>query len=74
MIRNVLDGPELLAQQNKPGLVLISSGTVVAANEGSIRLIFPPQIATSNDIPLIGKNIVDLGLVLLPGVLPVLWT
>jgi PAS domain S-box-containing protein len=74
MICDVLDGPEYLAHQRKPGLVLNSSGTVVAANEGSIRLIFAPQIATSNDVSLIGKNIVDLGLVLLPGVLPVLWT
>jgi hypothetical protein len=74
MICNVPDGPEYLAHQYKPGLVLSSSGTVVAANEGSIRLIFAFQIASSNDVSLIGKNIADLGLVLLPGVSPVLWT
>ncbi|KAH8706892.1 hypothetical protein GQ44DRAFT_777713 [Phaeosphaeriaceae sp. PMI808] len=66
---------KLLAHQFKPALVLDSSGTVVAVNEGSVRLISPHQNVTSdNNGSLIGKNIADLGLVLLPGVPPVLWT
>jgi hypothetical protein len=75
MVREVLDAPKLLAHQLKPALVLDSSGTVVAVNEGSVRLISLHQNTTSNNNgSSIGKNIADLGFVLLPGVPPVLWT
>ena len=75
MVRDVFNAPEFLAHQLKPALVLDFSGTVVAVNEGSVRLISPHQNATSdNNGSLIGKNIADLGFVLLPGVPPVLWT
>lgn len=75
MIRNGLDALELLAHQLKPGLVLDSSGIVVAANHGSIRLISLHQIATlDNNVSLIGRNIAELGLVLLPGIPPILST
>ncbi|KAH7341171.1 hypothetical protein BKA66DRAFT_448344 [Pyrenochaeta sp. MPI-SDFR-AT-0127] len=75
MIRNVLDAPKLLAHQLKPALVLDSSGTVVAVNEGSVRLISPHQnVISDNNSSLIGKNIADLGFVPLPGIPPILWT
>jgi hypothetical protein len=75
MVREVLDAPKLLAHQLKPALVLDSSGTVVAVNEGSVRLISLHQNTTSNNNgSSIGKNIADFGFVLLPGVPPVLWT
>ena len=72
----MLDAPKLLlVHQLKPALVLDSSGTVIAENEGSVRLISPHQNAASDNNGLsIGKNIADLGFVLLPGAPPVLGT
>jgi PAS domain S-box-containing protein len=68
MARDELDLSTLLAYQIKPTLILDSSGTVVAVNEGSVRLILPHQRAISgNDGLLLGKSIADIGFALLPG-------
>jgi PAS domain S-box-containing protein len=71
MARDELDLLALLAYQLKPTLILDSSGTVVAVNEGSVRLILPHQKAISgNDGLLLGKSIADIGFALVPGGLP----
>jgi PAS domain S-box-containing protein len=75
MVRNALDVSTLLAYQIKPALILDSSGTVTAVNEGGVRLIFSHRNAIpGNNGSLVGKNIADLGFVLLPGVPPIWWT
>jgi PAS domain S-box-containing protein len=61
------DLPTLLAYQIKPTLILNTSGTVIAVNEGSVRLILPHQRTnSSNNGLLLGKSIADIGLTLLP--------
>ncbi|KAI8934177.1 hypothetical protein NX059_008927 [Plenodomus lindquistii] len=72
------DGPEphaLLAHQLAPALVLDHTGTVVAANDGSLRLIVPirQNVIPVTERSLVGRDIADLGLLPLPGPPPVLW-
>lgn len=75
MASDELDLALLLAHQIKPTLVLDSSSTVIAVNEGTVRLTFPHHcVITGNDGLLLGKGIADLGFALLPGVLPHLCT
>ncbi|CBX92004.1 hypothetical protein LEMA_P047100.1 [Plenodomus lingam JN3] len=66
----------LLVHQPAPALVLDHAGTVIAVNDGSLRLISPlrQNAAHVTESALIGKNIADISLFPLPGVSPVFWT
>ncbi len=74
MARDSLDAQSILTYQLKPALALNSLGTVLAANDGGIRLISPIPSPLAPYCSLIGSNIAELGIVLLPGAAPVLRT
>ncbi|KAF2846280.1 hypothetical protein T440DRAFT_482644 [Plenodomus tracheiphilus IPT5] len=75
MARDGLEPHSLLAHQHAPALVLDHAGTIIAANEGSLRLISPPRQNTAfvTEASLLGRKIADLSLFPLPGPPPVLW-
>jgi len=76
MARDMPDAQAILAHQITPALILNRSGTVVAANEGSVRLLSPlrQDASFATEGSLLGENIADLAQIPLPGALPVLWT
>jgi PAS domain S-box-containing protein len=77
MDHDALYAQSILAHQLTPALVLDSTGTVIAANSGSFRLLALSHLTTSSTTQnsLIGTNISDLGLAPLPGgQSPALWS
>ncbi|KAF2125609.1 hypothetical protein P153DRAFT_434081 [Dothidotthia symphoricarpi CBS 119687] len=76
MCNNALSHKSLIAHQLSPALMLDRSGIIVSTNEGAVRLIFPQHQDSppSTNSSLLGKSLVDLGIVLLPGKSPVFWT
>jgi PAS domain S-box-containing protein len=66
----------LLKPQLKPALALDASGTVIAINPGSLRLIYTSPIAVNHDTPdpVIGSKISDLGIIIAPSSSPALCT
>ncbi|KAF2676153.1 hypothetical protein K458DRAFT_397175 [Lentithecium fluviatile CBS 122367] len=71
MADDALDTQSLFAHQLSPALVLDRSGTVLAANKGSRRLISPSHHDATS---ILGNNIADLSIVPAPGSPPILWT
>ena len=74
MARSASWEQSLLAHQLRPALVLDIHGTILAANEGSLRLISPCTATSTPSCSLLGIRIADLGIVLLPGDPPIFWT
>ncbi|KAH9876272.1 hypothetical protein J1614_004151 [Plenodomus biglobosus] len=75
MVGDGLEPDALLAHQLAPALVLDAAGTIIAANEGSLRLISPLRQNTASvaEESLLGRQIADISLFPLPGAPPVLW-
>jgi PAS domain S-box-containing protein len=72
----VPDAQAILAHQIAPALMLNRSATVIAANEGSVRLLLPfrQNLPVATEGSLLGKNIADVALIPLPGASPDLCT